>query len=297
MKVDYLISDAAPGLWRRYVEEQRSALRDLGRDATVYEVPSGTIDESTVEELRDRESVKIACDWGASTTAWLSGLEHGNLLYLLPGMETIRHGDRPDVQALVLSHYRPEFDYIAPNRWSADQLRLEAAWEVQHRLVPAMSQIAVSDVSGDVVCVGSDEAWCGTVEAAARALGRECAHIRATAIDTDVVEAVASASASVVVSSVAEETSLGALQLMGSGAALVTVINDRLRYEVLDGYNALTIAPGDLAGLRSFLEVVLSDDRARSELSQNGRLTAERHRGANPAAMARVLEHAASTPI
>ncbi|WP_159600153.1 glycosyltransferase family 2 protein [Agromyces humi] len=297
MKVDYLISDAAPALWGRYVDEQCSALRALGRDVTVRHVPVGTIDESIVSELQARDSVKIACDWGASTTAWLTALEHGSLLYLLPGMETIRHGGQPDLQARIVSHYRPEFDYIAPNRWSADQLRLEAAWEVQHRVVPAMSQVAVSDGSGDVVCVGSDEAWCHAVDAVAREAGREVTHIRTSEIDVDVLEAVASASASVVVSSVAEETSLGALQLLGSGAALVTVLNDRLRYEVLDGYNALTIGPGDMTGLRSSVEVVLSDDRARSELCQNGRMTADRHRLVNPAAMSRVLEHVASTPI
>lgn len=308
-EIDYVVSSDTDPLWQAYVGSQADALRDSGYVVRVHESSSSGVDEDLLSVLAGLRSVKIACDWRVAQTVWLASLEHGKPLYLLPGMETVEHGGDPALQARIVAGYRPEFDYVAPNRWTADQLRAEAAWEVAHRVVPALPRpggsargaAAESDPATDsdavTLCIGDDEAWCRLVDDAVERRGGAVEHWRADEAHRDLVARLDLLAPGVVVHGRHTEHPLAELAIMATGAALVTRENDRLRYEILDGYNALTVPAGDDARLRAALESVLDDDTVRAELAGNGVQTAERISAANSAAMARVIEACASTPI
>lgn len=292
--VDYVVSESSDEVWHEYVRQQASALRGLGYDVAVHVVPGPGEDPAVTSALSERASLKIACDWGASTTVWLAALDRGKPMYLLPGMETIPFGDDPRRQAEIVSLYRPEFDYVAPNRWTADQLRAETAWEVQHRIAPALRAAPLSPGVGGIVCVGDDPAWCGATEQAGAHWAAGVLHIRGP-VSLDDLGAVDAAQPKVIVSSARDENSLIALRLMSTGAAFVARISDRLRYEVMDGYNALLVDGPDAVSLA--LESVLGDAAVRDELGANGRATAERVHAQNAPSMARAIEASAALAV
>ena len=83
------------------------------------------------------------------------------------------------------------------------------------------------------------------------------------------------------------------LRFMSTGAAMVGRPSDRLRYEVMDGYNALLV--DDVAALTRALDSVLGDGAVRAELGENGRTTAERVHAQVAPAMSRAVEATAAT--
>lgn len=290
--LDYVLSSSADELWQRYVHEQADAMRGLGYEAQVHRIDGPHEDPDVSSSLAARPSVKIACDWGAATTVWLGSLERGKPMYLLPGMETIPFGADPERQAAIVSLYRPEFDYVAPNRWTADQLRAEAAWEVQHRVVPALDPGVRSAGDGGVACVGDDAAWCEAATRAAAAAGVEATHIRGP-VGLAEIDAVDAARPAVIVYAGRDEHPLVPLRLMSTGAAMAGRPSDRLRYEIMDGYNALLV--DDVDALAGALDSLLNDATARAELGENGRMTAERVHTQAARAMSRAVEATADS--
>lgn len=299
--LDYVVAaDAAP-LWARYIREQADAMTALGYRVQVHtSATDDDADEALVAELATRESVKIATDRRVAETVWLSALHHGKPLYLLPGMETLAYGDDPALQAKIVAGYRPEFDYVAPNRWTADQVRAEAAWEVAHRLVPALTVAPFEhDAEPDgsrVLCVGEGE-WCAVVDETAARHGADVTHVRVRQADDALLTRLIEERPAVVVSSLVEEQPLALFAYMAAGAAVVASANDHLRYEVLDGYNALTVAAGAVDPLRIALESVLSDAEIRRELAENGRDSARSFARVNSPSLARIIEAVADTSV
>ncbi|WP_308796735.1 glycosyltransferase family 2 protein [Agromyces silvae] len=299
--LDYVVSTRAEPLWARYVHEQADAMVALGYDARVHTSDTEDLaDEAIVAELAERESVKIATDRRVAETVWVSSLHRGKPLYLLPGMETLTHGDDPALQARIVAGYRPEFDYVAPNRWTADQVRAEAAWEVAHRLVPALTVApfeAVGEPDASRVCCVGDGGWCEVVDDVADLHGARVTHLRTNRVDDEVLARIAEERPGVIVSSLVEEQPLSVFAFMAGGAAVIAGANDHLRYEVLDGYNALTPVDGESDPLRIALDSVLSDGEIRRELADNGRHSARRFSEGNSPAMARIIEAVAATSV
>lgn len=138
-EVDFLISERADAVWRRYVETTIARLGERGVTAALHEVPAELVDEDVVARLEGRDSIKVCCDWGAQVTTWLASLAHGKPIYLLPGREVAAYTPSAPERARIIAGYRPEFDYIAPDRLTARTVVKDSAWEVQHRIVPALA--------------------------------------------------------------------------------------------------------------------------------------------------------------
>ena len=285
--LDYVMSSSTDEIWRAYVEEQAESLRGLGYEVEVHEVEGHVEDPDLTERLASRDSVKIACDWRASTSVWLGSLERGKPMYLLPGMETIPFGAEPARQAEIVSLYRPEFDYVAPNRWTADQVRAEAAWEVQHRVAPALAPADATDGNGGLLCIGDDPGWCDAADEVASTRGVAVTHMRGR-LGRSELRSATDAGPIAVAYAERDENPLIPLHLMSTGAAVVARPSDRLRYEVMDGFNALLVE--DAPALAAALESVLGDRAIRDELGNNGRMTAQRVHAQVAPAMARAVE-------
>jgi GT2 family glycosyltransferase len=297
--VDYVLSPAATPAWREYVVEQASRLRALGHSADVHEIAPGGVDEALVGLLSGRESIKVSCDWATSETVWLASLHHGKPAYLLPGVESGRFPDDRARQNSIIANYKPEFEYIAPNRWTADQLRAEAAWEVRGRLVPVSAPVPVpgNGARDSVVTVGLDPSTRASVDAAAAELAVEVRHFDETEPSAATIAEINALSPRVVVALAEYDTSLTPLALMGLGAAYVGRLNDKTRYEVLDGYNALLIDPSSAPTIPRALGDLFHDDLAWRELGANGRDTAERMHGLNAGEMSRLLATIAAVAV
>lgn len=297
--VDYVMSSHADPLWRTYVTEQAAALRELGVNTTVHEVTGPAPDEELVTRLGPREGVLICADWGAEETVWLSTLEHGKPIYLLPTVESGFYPDDPGLQTRIVAHYRPEFDYIAANRWGADQLRAESAWEARHRLVPALSP------RRDSVAPRGPVPLIATVALSPQdrrrldreVLGRNGRVEHFNRLDEGELERLAAARPSVVVSFAEHPSSLAPLAMMSLGAAYVGRPNPRTSWEVLDGYNAILIDPTSRSALGRALDDLMGDEGVRAELAANALDSARRFAGINADEMLSALQSIARTPV
>jgi GT2 family glycosyltransferase len=279
LHVDFVLSKASSPLWRNYVSHQASELQRLGVATSVRMTDSTAIDESIVKELAPRKSVKIACDWGSADTVWLASLEDGKPSYLLPTVESGAFPHDPEKQSSIVSKYRPEFDYIAPNRWTADQLRAESAWETSHRVVPALPPKPLTADAPERIIVSVNNSKAVVVEL------RHCAESLGLILlieDGDLayadIERLSEVRPLAVIALSAYENSLEPLSLMALGGAFVGLLNDKTKFEVLDGYNALLVG-GDAVesgALGKVIEDIATIDSVASELRINGHSTAER---------------------
>lgn len=265
--VTFLVGDATEPMWRRYVDGLAEHIRAEGRQSRVIDV-SEDPDEDLLRDLAATPGVVVVCDWRAATTGWLAGTAGSLPIYLLPSIESIAYPHDPARQASIIAGYRPEFDYVAPNRWTAAQLQAEAAWEVRRRIAPAVAPADLADASDDlIVTLGADPATRAAVDAIGRAT-----HLPAGAHIDDVRALRPRA----VVDLRAHSSSLEPFAGMSIGAAYLAPQDARLSHEVLDGYNALTHRPGDLAQLASSLRDVMADDDIWRELRANGHDSAAR---------------------
>lgn len=297
--VDYVLSPAATPAWRDYVTEQAEGLRALGHAVEIHESTTTGVDETLVEVLSPRTSVMVSCDWGTSETVWLSSLHHGKPAYLLPGVESGRYPADTARQQSIIANYKPEFDYIAPNRWTADQLRAEAAWEVRGRVVPAIRP-ASTTADGDrrsVATVGLDRATRAIVDAFAAEKAIPVLHVDEVEPSAATLAEVAAFAPRIIVALAEYDTSLTPLALMGMGAAYVGRVNDKTKYEALDGYNSLLLGAASAAGVRKALGDILDDDTVWRDLSANGRATAERMHDLNGREMSRVIANIADVAV
>ncbi|MCU1542576.1 MAG: hypothetical protein JWM50_441 [Microbacteriaceae bacterium] len=297
--VDYVLSPAATPAWRDYVTEQAEGLRALGHAVEIHESTTTGVDEALVEVLSPRTSVMVSCDWGTSETVWLSSLHHGKPAYLLPGVESGRYPADTARQQSIIANYKPEFDYIAPNRWTADQLRAEAAWEVRGRVVPAIRP-ASTTADGDrrsVATVGLDRATRAIVDAFAAEKAIPVLHVDEVEPSAATLAEVAAFAPRIIVALAEYDTSLTPLALMGMGAAYVGRVNDKTKYEALDGYNSLLLGAASAAGVRKALGDILDDDTVWRDLSANGRATAERMHDLNGREMSRVIANIADVAV
>jgi hypothetical protein len=257
------------------------------------------VDEELVALLHARTSVKVACDWGTSETVWLSALRHGKPAYLLPGVESGRYPADTARQSAIIANYKPEFDYIAPNRWTADQLRAEAAWEGRGRVVPAVRPLPApaDDARRAVATVGLDAATRAGVDSVAAELSIPVLHVDEVEPAAATLADIAAFAPRVIVALAEYDTSLTPLALMGLGAAYVGRINDKTKFEVLDGFNSLLLGASTPSGVRTALRDILDDDTVWRDLSANGRATAERLHDLNGRGMSRILADIADTAV
>jgi hypothetical protein len=279
--------------------QQAAALRALGHAVEVHESETTGVDESLVELLSARTSVTVSCDWGTSETVWLASLRHGKPAYLLPGVESGRFPGDTARQSSIIANYKPEFDYIAPNRWTADQLRAEAAWEVRGRVVPAIrpSDVVAEGDHTSVATVGLDGATRRIVDAFAAERELRVLHVEEIEPAAATLAEISAFAPRVVVALAEYDSSLTPLALMGVGAAYVGRINDKTKFEVLDGYNSLLLGAASESGIRKALDDILDDDSVWRELSANGRDTAERIHDLNGREMSRIIANIADTAV
>ncbi|MEL4319010.1 glycosyltransferase family 2 protein [Leifsonia sp. YIM 134122] len=297
--VDVVVSDATDGLWRHYVEQQVEALRASGHAAVIHELHSDSApDEDVIARLQQRDSIAVAADWKAGVTVWLSTVDAGKPAYLLPTVESIFHPTDPGLQARIISQYRPEFEYVAPNRWTQRQLQAETAWEVPHRVVPALrpAPLPAASPAGVVVTIGADATVRSTVDRLAAEVGATVEH-RAEAPDS--AEALAElrlVGARAIVSLGEPVNSLVPIALMSLGAAYIGRQDERTGYEVLDGYNALLL-PADGSGLEDALRSVLTIDAVHVELRENGHATAVHYAELSGRSLSRAFASIADTSV
>lgn len=301
LRADFVISPASTPVWRRYIEQQAEALAAAGIPSAVHIQEATGTDEALVDELQDA-SLVVCGDWGAAETVWLATLHSGKPVYLLPTVESGLYPGDPALQSRIVAGYRPEFDYIAANRWGADQLRAEAAWEVRHRIVPALAVAEGEAEAGResgvplVVAVGLDEGDRARLDAIV--YGKEARLHHIADVDApDLLERVRELRPAAVVALSEFPNSLVPLSLMATGAAYIGTPNPRTAWEVLDGYNALLVDRGSDEAIGRALDDVLDDAGVRAELARNGRRSAARAAELAAAELPDVLRSIARVPV
>jgi len=274
--VDFVLGWGADPLWADYVESLAEAARAEGRRADVHRIAAETTDEVLVASLAESAGIVVACDWTVAQTVWLATVNAGLPVYLLPAMESVLYPTDPVLQAAIVSGYRSEFDYIAPNRWTQRQLQAEAAWEVRARVAPALKPAPLSAAAGaGVVTIGASTEQRAAVDAVTARTGATAVHLVAVT-DRGRVEAVAAQRPRVVVDFPQSQSSLVPYALMSLGAVYLAPAEARVSHEVLDGYNALTFAAGDLDAMSRSLADALERDEVWRELRANGHDSAAR---------------------
>lgn len=291
---DFVVGPASGALWRDYVDSLADELRRGGRDVQVREVPSDAAHEPTIAALSDRGRIIVACDWSAATTVWLATVGGSLPVYLLPAVESIFHGADPALQSRIVAGYRPEFDYISPNRWTAGQLAAEAAWETGRRVAPALAPPPLPETADDVVVtISAPRAKRALIDGLAESLGAKAIHL-----DTvDGAAEVAAPRPRAVVLFSEQQSSLLPFTLMSLGAVLLAPADGRLAHEVLDGYNSLLFAPGDDEQLKRSLTDVLTDERVWREVRENGHASASRAAAAAVRGVRDALVDFAQSPV
>ncbi|WP_342000949.1 glycosyltransferase family 2 protein [Microbacterium sp. LWH7-1.2] len=294
--VDLLVGADSDPLWRRYAAALASALAADGRDVEVREVGVGAAvpDDKLVAEVAARGGIAVACDRTAAETVWLASTAGALPVYLLPAVESIWHPHDVAEQVRIIAGYRPEFDYIAPNRWTAAQLQAESAWETRRRIPPALAPAPLPDAADDaVVTIAAEAGERQAVEAAGAARGMRTVHLDAGSSPEDV----AAVRPRAVVNFAEQQSSLLPFALMSLGGVYLAPVEGRLSHEVLDGYNALLFARGDLDQLRRSLDDALGDDGVWSELRRNGHASATRAAEAAARAFADALLDFSQSPV
>jgi GT2 family glycosyltransferase len=271
--VDFVVGQAADDLWRRYIATLADGLRNEGRDVRVRNAPPGAPDETLVVEIADRAGVIVACDWEAAETVWLAAVGGALPVYLLPAVESVWHPTEPSLQARIVAGYRPEFDYIAPNRWTAAQLQAEAAWGVRRQIPPAIAPSPLPDSADQiVVTIAADAAGRGAVDAVCAETGFRATHLAVAPEPSEI----AGLRPRAVLLFAEQQSSLLPFALMSLGAVYLAPVEPRLNHEVLDGYNALLFGRGDLSQLERSLRDALTDDAVWEEVRANGHASATR---------------------
>lgn len=272
LSLDYVLSDVALPLWRAYVEQQVAAMRDYGHHVNLHIISSGETEELLIDELRDKPSLKIACDYGAATTVWLSSLAHGRPVYLLPTIESTQFPDDRNQQVSIVAGYQPEFNYVAPNRWAADQLRAETAWETTARAVPALN------VSGKdstprraILTFDLDEDSRKHVDYYAETIDFTVEHRLTDALSTKDLERYKKQNPMFVVQGKIFTNSFISFALMSLGGVLLSPVEDKARYEIMDGYNSLSFKDRD--HITAIIGDIYQDATNRNELVKNAQQT------------------------
>lgn len=268
--VSFLMSSASTPLWRDYVAQLAREFGALGVQTVVQNV-AGAIDEGIVAQWEHRAAIVVATDRGAVETAWLATQGGGIPAYLLPGIDADSSKLTNAERLSAAAGYRPEFDYVAPNRWSADRLAAHSAWETRAIIPPVLAPPPLPTETGSgIVTVGGSAAERATVDAVAARHATTTEHLSLAPLAREDLKGVASARPRVVVSFVDHDHSMEPLALMSLGAAYMGLTNERTRYEVLDGYNALLFGRGESDSMAQSLEDALTDDAVYSELRVNG---------------------------
>ena len=272
LKLDYVISDAAPALWRSYVEQQVHEMDKFGHDATLHVIEAGQPDELLIDSIGTHESLKITCDYGAADTVWLSALEHGRAVYLLPDIESTQFPHDRSQQVIVVAGYQPEFNYIAPNRWAANQLQAETAWESSARAVPALD-LADKPVARKklIMTFDLDDESRQVVATQAGVNGLKIEHHNTTDMSIEQLAELRKQAPMFVVQGKVFTNSFMSLALMSLGGLLLSPMEDKARYEVMDGYNSLSF--NDRAQLAKMIDDLHDDETNRTELVANAQQT------------------------
>lgn len=272
LKIDYVLSDASSDLWRTYIERQVSQMRQLGHDAALHITEVGGVDELLLDTISTHESLKVACDYGVADTVWLSALEQGRATYLLPDIESTQFPHDRSQQVKVVAGYQPEFNYVAPNRWAANQLQAETAWESSARVVPAL------DLTGKqmsrknlIMTFDLDDESRSVVETQADVNGLKVEHYTTTDISVERLEKLRQLAPMFVVQGKVFTNSFVSLALMSLGGVLLSPMEDKARYEVLDGYNSLSFK--DHAQIAKAIGDLYDDSVNRAEIAANAQET------------------------
>jgi len=296
--LDFVLSERSSRLWSEYVEDLADRLMTVGHRCTLHRMTSGKPDESLIALLADRNTVKICCDWGADETVWLSSLESGKPVYLLPSVESGQFPEDPALQSYIVAHYKPEFDFIAPNRYVADQLRAETAWESRGRVVPAMTTMPFDRDEGMVlVTIGAKVEEQILLDGYASGSLLTVVHFEGPDPTKEILAQLVKSRPRVIVATASYENSLPLLSLMATGAAIVARHDEKLRYEILDGFNALLVADDSSSELLRAVTDIMTDDLIWKELGDNGRATAERLLWLNTNEMSRSLSAIAANAV
>lgn len=272
--VTFALAANAPRLWSRYVDSLAEELRTGGRSVEVHRLESSGVDESLVSAMASRSGVVVACDWMSAETVWLAAAEGAALpVYLLPSVESIGFPEDPATQAAIVARYRSEFDYIAPNRWTANQLQAESAWDSRRRVPPAVSPEQMPDSHAlCVVTIAASALDIDAVDSVCERHGYSAVHLGVI----DDVENVAGRRPRAVVDFAEQQSSLLPFALMSVGAVYLAPVDGRLSHDVLDGYNALLFERDNQDQLSRSLSDALSIDEVWSELRANGHASVAR---------------------
>lgn len=297
LTVDYVVSDVSPPLWRLYIDKQAADMRTYGHDVTVHIIKSGEQDEKTIKKIATKRSLKVACDYGAADTVWLGALEYGRAVYLLPDMESTQLPHDRHAQVSVVAGYQPEFNYIAPNRWASDQLRAETAWETSARVVPALSFIDTSTnkPSKLILTFDLDEASREHIDRQAITNSLKVEHLTTDDIDEKKVRTLQAKKPMFVIQGKVFTNSFVSLVLMSLGGVLLSPMEDKARYEVMDGYNSLSFK--DREHLVAIIDDLHDDETNRRELVVNARQTVELYAGRSSRDTEVALQGIADSPL
>lgn len=96
-------------------------------------------------------------------------------------------------------------------------------------------------------------------------------------ISTEAAGALLDATDIFVLPSYFEGLSMSVLEAFAAGASVIATPVNSLAEVLVDGVNALTVAPGDVAQLARSIERLLDDDRLRERLAEQARLDHARH--------------------
>jgi GT2 family glycosyltransferase len=276
--LDIVLGEGADGLWEAYV---RALAKEESERRTVR-IHRQTVrghDEALVDMLSQGDRIVMAADFGAAETAWLATVNRGLAAYLLPGMESALHPEDPAVQASILAGYRPEFDYIAPNIWSQRQLQMEAAWAPRARIAPALSPAPLPESAERVVVVvAADPHERSAIDALTLELDFAVEHVDQVT-DPETLSGIVLARPRAILSFSRYGSSLVPYALMSCGAVYLSPVDPVLLHEVLDGYNTLQFARGDMPAMLRSLRDALTREDAWSELRRNGHASASRAAG------------------
>jgi len=284
--IDVLIDDTAEPLWRRYVESLVTGLGARGWNVVLHEVDPDDADD-LIDRLAARPSIALATTESTLRTAWLASVLHGIPMHLLSGLAEA-------AAPATIAALKPEFDFIAPNRWTATVLERQTSWPAHAVVAPAIEPVALPEPADDrIVVVTPDQTDHGHAVAALRARWPQVEVLETRTVDDAVVERLRELRPRVLVCLTAFATSLEPLVLMSLGAAFVGVPNDKTAFEVMDGFNALLVAPDDTATLIERVRGLLEDEAAYAGLRQNGVTTAADRARAGVVAVSLALDDAA----
>ncbi len=261
-EADVLLDRDGDALWRRYVEQQAAALTGRGWTVRLHEVDRGAALEAA-DRIASARSLKIATSTATLDAAWLGSSLHGIPVALL---DRIDAAPPPEHVAAL----RPEFDYIAPNQWTAATLVATTAWPAAATVPPALASSTTPIDGSGILVIAPDEAG-----AAALASHLPGASTAVGPIDEVLLARVVADAPRVVVSTHRTTRSLEPLALMSTGAALVLMGDDApTAMEVLDGLSCFRIPDGDFAMLAERVTHLVEDDSAHRSVRANGLRTA-----------------------